>query len=206
MDTTTNGVRRRTRLSPEARRKQLMECATQVFSRRGIGRAGHAEIAELANVSVATVFNYFNTREDLVDEVLNEVEQRILTLITSTFTQEKSPLECIRDFVSSLVDTTYNDTDIVHIWLEWSSSVREDIWPRFTNVQTKINEIIGTSLQQGFEDKELASAMDANNAAQALTASFYLAVQMVNRPDQPSRETVIDFVNDYVTSLLRPLN
>ena len=47
-----------------------MECAIEVFSRRGIGRAGHAEIAEQAKVSVATVFNYFNTREELVDEVL----------------------------------------------------------------------------------------------------------------------------------------
>lgn len=205
MDTTTS-VRRRTRLSPEARRKQLMECATKVFSRRGIGRAGHAEIAELANVSVATVFNYFNTREDLVDDVLTEVEKRILALVNDTFTEDKAPLECIHDYVSSLVDTTFNEPDIVHIWLEWSSSVREDVWPRFTSVQSRINEIIGNSLQQGFEQDELTSAMNAGNAAQALTAAFYLAVQMVNRPDQPSRETVIDFVNDYVTSLLRPLS
>lgn len=205
MDTTTN-IRRRTRLSPEARRKQLMECATKVFSRRGIGRAGHAEIAELANVSVATVFNYFNTREDLVDDVLTEVEQRILALVNDTFTDNKAPLECIRDYVERLVDTTFNEPDVVHIWLEWSSSVREDVWPRFTNVQERINEIIGNSLQAGFEQQQLTSAMDAKNSAQALTAAFYLAVQMVNRPDHPSRETVIDFVNDYVASLLRPLS
>ncbi|MFM2477555.1 TetR/AcrR family transcriptional regulator [Celerinatantimonas sp. MCCC 1A17872] len=206
MDTTNNNdVRRRTRLSPEARRKQLMECATKVFSKRGIGRAGHAEIAELANVSVATVFNYFNTREDLVDDVLAEVEKRILALVNNTFSQDKTPLQSIHDYVEALVDTTFNEPDVVHIWLEWSSSVREDVWPRFTKIQSRINEIIGQSLQKGFEKDELTSAMNADNAAQALTASFYLSVQMVNRPDQPSREVVIDFINDYVTSLLRPL-
>ena len=75
-------IRRRTRLSPEARRSQLMECAIEVFSRRGIGRAGHAEIAEQAKVSVATVFNYFNTREELVDEVLAEIERFVNQMLS----------------------------------------------------------------------------------------------------------------------------
>ena len=65
--------RRRTRLSPDERNRQLMAHAIAVFARRGLGRAGHAEIAERAGVSVATVFNYFNTREDLVDAVLTEI-------------------------------------------------------------------------------------------------------------------------------------
>ncbi len=65
--------RPRTRLSPQKRKLQLMEIALEVFAKRGIGRGGHADIAEIAQVSVATVFNYFPTREDLVDDVLNFV-------------------------------------------------------------------------------------------------------------------------------------
>ncbi len=62
--------RPRTRLSPQKRKLQLMEIALEVFATRGIGRGGHADIAEIAQVSVATVFNYFPTREDLVDDSL----------------------------------------------------------------------------------------------------------------------------------------
>lgn len=65
--------RPRTRLSPQKRKLQLMEIALEVFATRGIGRGGHADIAEIAQVSVATVFNYFPTREDLVDDVLTHV-------------------------------------------------------------------------------------------------------------------------------------
>ena len=86
-------IRRRTRLSPEARRDQLMECAIEVFSRRGIGRAGHAEIAEQAKVSVATVFNYFNTREDLVDEVLAEIEGFVQQTLRDQVEQDLSVKE-----------------------------------------------------------------------------------------------------------------
>ncbi len=46
--------RPRTRLSPQKRKLQLMEIALEVFAKRGIGRGGHADIAEIAQVSVAT--------------------------------------------------------------------------------------------------------------------------------------------------------
>lgn len=57
--------RPRTRLSPQKRKLQLMEIALEVFAKRGIGRGGHADIAEIAQVSVATVFNYFPTRDEV---------------------------------------------------------------------------------------------------------------------------------------------
>lgn len=74
--------RPRTRLSPLKRKQQLMEIALEVFARRGIGRGGHADIAEIAQVSVATVFNYFPTREDLVDEVLNHVVRQFSNFLS----------------------------------------------------------------------------------------------------------------------------
>ncbi len=43
--------RPRTRLSPQKRKLQLMEIALEVFAKRGIGRGGHADIAEIAQVS-----------------------------------------------------------------------------------------------------------------------------------------------------------
>lgn len=125
-------IRRRTRLSPEARRDQLMECAIEVFSRRGIGRAGHAEIAEQAKVSVATVFNYFNTREDLVDEVLTEIEGFVQQILEQAYNGQGSVRDSIHRHVKLFVDAAYDKPDHASIWLEWSSSVREEVWPRYT--------------------------------------------------------------------------
>ena len=39
---------RANRLSPEDRRRQLLDCAIRVFGRRGLGRGGHAEVASEA--------------------------------------------------------------------------------------------------------------------------------------------------------------
>lgn len=43
--------RPRTRLSPQKRKLQLMEIALEVFAKRGIGRGGHADIAEILRKS-----------------------------------------------------------------------------------------------------------------------------------------------------------
>ncbi|MGX5836252.1 TetR family transcriptional regulator [Aeromonas piscicola] len=193
-------IRRRTRLSPEARRNQLMECAIEVFSRRGIGRAGHAEIAEQAKVSVATVFNYFNTREELVDEVLAEIERFVHQMLEQAYTGQGPINDSIRRHVKLFVDAAYDQPDHASIWLEWSSSVREEVWPRYAKLLDKVLERIAPHLQRAMDAGEIRSVLSAQDLARSLTGFGYVMMQMINQPQRPSREDVTDFLFKYVTA------
>ncbi|MHA7002111.1 TetR/AcrR family transcriptional regulator [Aeromonas schubertii] len=196
-------IRRRTRLSPEARRSQLMECAIEVFSRRGIGRAGHAEIAEEAKVSVATVFNYFNTREELVDEVLGEVEAFIRQLMTEAYADHHPICDSIRRHVELFVNVAYERPDHANIWLEWSSSVRDEVWPRYVKLLDEILEHITPRLQKALDRGEIESELSALALARILTSFGYLMMQMVNAPERPLRSEVVETVYQYVTAPLK---
>ncbi|RQM73123.1 TetR/AcrR family transcriptional regulator [Aeromonas hydrophila] len=193
-------IRRRTRLSPEARRNQLMECAIEVFSRRGIGRAGHAEIAEQAKVSVATVFNYFNTREELVDEVLAEIERFVHQMLEQAYTGQGPVSDSIRRHVKLFVDAAYDQPDHASIWLEWSSSVREEVWPRYAKLLDKALERIAPHLQRSMDAGEIQSVLSAQDLARSLTGFGYVMMQMINQPQRPDREEVTDFLFKYVTA------
>ena len=193
-------IRRRTRLSPEARRNQLMECAIEVFSRRGIGRAGHAEIAEQAKVSVATVFNYFNTREELVDEVLAEIERFVHQILEQAYTGQGPVSDSIRRHVKLFVDAAYDQPDHASIWLEWSSSVREEVWPRYAKLLDKALERIAPHLQRAMDAGEIQSVLSAQDLARSLTGFGYVMMQMINQPQRPDREEVTDFLFKYVTA------
>ena len=193
-------IRRRTRLSPEARRSQLMECAIEVFSRRGIGRAGHAEIAEQAKVSVATVFNYFNTREELVDEVLAEIERFVHQMLEQAYTGQGPVSDSIRRHVKLFVDAAYDQPDHASIWLEWSSSVREEVWPRYAKLLDKALERIAPHLQRAMDAGEIQSVLSAQDLARSLTGFGYVMMQMINQPQRPDREEVTDFLFKYVTA------
>ncbi|MGL5286913.1 transcriptional regulator, TetR family [Aeromonas sp. RU39B] len=195
-------IRRRTRLSPEARRTQLMECAIEVFSRRGIGRAGHAEIAEQAKVSVATVFNYFNTREDLVDDVLGEIEQFMHKVMTQAYAAGQPINACIRRHVEMFIDVAYDKPDHANIWLEWSSSVREEVWPRYVKLLDSSLGHIAQHLQSAMDRGEVESSLSAAQLARGLTSFGYLVMQMVNAPERPDRRDVVDTIYHYVTAPL----
>ncbi|WP_429012230.1 TetR/AcrR family transcriptional regulator [Aeromonas veronii] len=193
-------IRRRTRLSPEARRSQLMECAIEVFSRRGIGRAGHAEIAEQAKVSVATVFNYFNTREELVDEVLAEIERFVNQMLSQAYGDQGSIFDKIQRHVRLSVDAAYDQPDYAGIWLEWSSSVREEVWPRYTRLLDQCLELIASELQTAMDAGEITSVLSAQELARSLTGFGYVMMQMINQPQRPVRQEVTDFLFKYVTA------
>ena len=193
-------IRRRTRLSPEARRSQLMECAIEVFSRRGIGRAGHAEIAEQAKVSVATVFNYFNTREELVDEVLAEIERFVNQMLSQAYGDQGSIFDKIQRHVRLSVDAAYDQPDYAGIWLEWSSSVREEVWPRYTRLLDQCLELIASELQTAMDAGEITSVLSAQGLARSLTGFGYVMMQMINQPQRPARQEVTDFLFKYVTA------
>ena len=193
-------IRRRTRLSPEARRSQLMDCAIEVFSRRGIGRAGHAEIAEQAKGTVATVFNYFNTREELVDEVLAEIERFVNQMLSQAYGDQGSIFDKIQRHVRLSVDAAYDQPDYAGIWLEWSSSVREEVWPRYTRLLDQCLELIASELQTAMDAGEITSVLSAQDLARSLTGFGYVMMQMINQPQRPAREEVTDFLFKYVTA------
>ena len=63
-------------------REQISAAALRLFAERGFEAVTIAEIAEAADVSQKTVFNYFSTKEDLVYSREEEVEQQLREAIT----------------------------------------------------------------------------------------------------------------------------
>ena len=65
----------------ERTRQLLADTARRLFSERGFEQVSVAEIARAAEVSQATVFNYFPNKEDLVYNRLETFEEQLLTAI-----------------------------------------------------------------------------------------------------------------------------
>src|SRR5258708_4899649 len=73
-------------LGLRARKKQqtrqlIADTARRLFAERGFEAVPVAEIARVADVSQATVFNYFPTKEDLLYSRLEAFEQELLSSI-----------------------------------------------------------------------------------------------------------------------------
>ncbi|WP_407331422.1 TetR/AcrR family transcriptional regulator [Enterovibrio sp. 27052020O] len=182
----TSSGRTRTRLSPEQRKEQLLGYALEVFSKRGIGRAGHADIADMAGVSVATVFNYFSTREELVDVVLNQAEKEFQQLISRNIQLGNGDAHASLSHVASaLINAALEDKEWLKVWFEWSTSIREDIWPNFVNGKNLVLEQYASLFEQGIESKTLPANREPMEMARMFDGVCYiLYLQAHQQPDK----------------------
>jgi AcrR family transcriptional regulator len=79
-------------------RQLIADTARQLFAERGFERVTVTEIAREAEVSPATVFNYFPTKEDLFYSRLEAFEEELLAAI-----RERGPGESVLDAFSGFL-------------------------------------------------------------------------------------------------------
>lgn len=195
----SNG-RTRTRLSPCLRKEQLLTVALDVFSKRGIGRAGHADIAEIAHVSVATVFNYFPTREELVDAVLQRAEEIFKQLVFSTLKQyPKDAKSALINIACNLVDAALDDKEWLKIWFEWSTSIREDIWPNYICAKNDILSHIAASIDKSLQCKALTSQRGSIELAKLFDGICYILYLQAHQ--QPEKTVLMQQAKNYIQFL-----
>lgn len=183
--------RPRTRLSPQKRKEQLHDIAIEVFARRGIGRGGHADIAKIAQVSVATVFNYFQTREDLVDEVLNQVEKHYSEFINKSIDTDASAEYNLNTLTNNIINSAIIGENWMKVWFEWSTSTRDEVWPLFLTCnesnQKKMELMFDNAMESG-EICDRHNSADLANLFHGICYSLY--VQANRNPDAQYLATV----------------
>ncbi|XVV09851.1 TetR/AcrR family transcriptional regulator [Actinoplanes sp. CA-131856] len=79
-------------------RRLIADTATRLFAERGYERVTVSEIARAAEVAEQTLYNYFPTKEQLVTDREQEIEERLSELIRSRDTTI-SPAAAVREYV-----------------------------------------------------------------------------------------------------------
>ncbi|MBV7297880.1 TetR/AcrR family transcriptional regulator [Enterovibrio paralichthyis] len=194
---TTSSGRTRTRLSPEQRKEQLLGYALEVFSKRGIGRAGHADIADMAQVSVATVFNYFSTREELVEAVLKEAQLEFHKLIARHLHLGKKNVRHSLSFITSaLIDAALEDKEWLKVWYEWSTSIREDIWPEFVEGKNVVLDQYTELFEHGIKEGVLPERRSAIELARLFDGICYILYLQTHQ--QPDKDALVRQADGYI--------
>ena len=86
--------RKRTVLSPDIRRHQLLDAATWVFARKGYRRAGISDIIARAGVARGTFYLYFDSKEQVFLAIVEEFHKNISHAIT---TVSETPTDRVGD-------------------------------------------------------------------------------------------------------------
>jgi TetR/AcrR family hemagglutinin/protease transcriptional regulator len=150
----------------------------RVFARRGLGAARHAEIARVARVSVPTVFVYFPTRKALVRAVLEEVARFFTEMAETVHSKSEPAPDLILRHLRAFADAVDTHPDHTRVLLEWSTALRDEVWPLFLRFQEKIIALIGRTIRRWRLETASNRDPEAEDDARMIAATGYVLVQM----------------------------
>jgi TetR/AcrR family hemagglutinin/protease transcriptional regulator len=172
---------RAARLSPEARKAQLLETAIRVFAVEGIGHSNHSQIASQAGVSLASVFAYFPTHEDLTRAVLKEVSRFMLDeLVEANQTGSEDALSSIENTLIGFADMIDHPRhcNYAKVWFDWSTAIREKTWPLYLEHHVKVLKVFETTLRRGKVAGEVPRQVKEKDAAWVLVGVGHMIAHM----------------------------
>jgi AcrR family transcriptional regulator len=173
----------------EARKQDVLEVALALFAERGFHNVSMQEIADVAEFSVGTLYNLFENKDGLFEELLETTKKRIHADLFEILDAPVDPVVCIRRFILSIPDIleAYAPFVKVHVSeLGKKGSKAANLENDFNALMNaRMAEIIAAGISQG-----QFRAVDPLIAAQTLGAvSETLAFEMAGHFD---KEEAID--------------
>jgi AcrR family transcriptional regulator len=90
--------------STDSKRHAILEASLEIFTKRGFHEATMEEIAVTSGVAKGTLYRYFASKEDLVEQLLARTRGDIAQRFLGVFSESDDVLDQIQGFIEEWVD------------------------------------------------------------------------------------------------------
>ncbi len=146
------------------KRDTILKASLEVFTARGFHEATMDEVAATSGVAKGTLYRYFESKEDLLEQLLTETRARILQRFGAVFTQSDNVTEQIQAFIEDWIAFIEENHELYRLIQAEGTRLRGGI-------QTIFYEALISNLPM---IKERVVSMD--DAGELKTVSFHTVV------------------------------
>jgi AcrR family transcriptional regulator len=134
----------------QEKKEAILNAALELFKKYGVNKVSIVDIASKASVSQVSIYNFFNSKENLKNELLKKLWENYYTAITSII-GSNIPIQCkIEKFFYTVVEYSGNYS-ANFIAESFRNQLQKE--QNSTELQTKsIEEEIVSLLNQGIEE------------------------------------------------------
>ncbi len=193
---------RRERNKYETRRR-LLSAARTLFAERGVSGTTIDDLAEAADVSRATFFNYFPSKDAVVSALHDGHMQKLGALIDGLLEREMTTNERIRLVLEDVTDATHRFREYLRAGELERDPAREQISPERTE---QFHDQIRRVLDRGIADGEVRTDFSAHFLAQTVAAVYISSVQYSRPPaaDNTDNTDSFDDALRFIAEALEP--
>ena len=95
-------VKEKRELKKNLKRERIIEAASKLFSRKSYHEVMMEDVARLTSVAKGTVYNYFNSKEELYFFIMKKRMETLIDALQNKITCEKNSIDSLRVFVTYL--------------------------------------------------------------------------------------------------------
>jgi TetR/AcrR family fatty acid metabolism transcriptional regulator len=100
---------------PLDKRRQILDAAIRVFARQGFHSTRVSDIADEAGVAYGLVYHYFESKDQVLNELFSERWSLLLAAIEEADRDEASAREKLAAVASFIVDSYRHDPDLMKV-------------------------------------------------------------------------------------------
>jgi AcrR family transcriptional regulator len=177
------------------KRDALRGGAAQHFAQRGFDRASMASVAAACGVSKALIYHYYDSKESLLFDILNEHLSALSAAVDSAARTDAAPDHRLRAMVHAIL-REYEDADAEHkLQLDALDTLPDPMKAPLIAFQQQITLRMRDVLVQIAPDRITGRAMPATMTAFGILNWVYIW----HRPDGPmTRTEFADFATDFI--------
>jgi AcrR family transcriptional regulator len=174
----------------QATRAAIHDAAMALFAAQGFGATTIDQIAERADLSRATVFAHFATKEDIVFGDAPQAIEALAALLAEA-PAEQGPLVAVRDWLRQL--TGWIEPELV-LQLRLAREV-PGVGARRLQIYRRVEDVIAGALRREL-GQELAATLAASSLIAALRAMEETAAARMEQGGRPLADAEIDALLD----------
>jgi TetR/AcrR family transcriptional regulator, fatty acid metabolism regulator protein len=100
---------------PADRRRQILDAAIRVFARQGFHSCRVSDIADEAGVAYGLVYHYFNSKDEVMNELFDERWSLLLQAIAEIDTRSISGREKLGEVAGFIIDSYRHDPELMKV-------------------------------------------------------------------------------------------
>ncbi|MGH3411888.1 MAG: TetR/AcrR family transcriptional regulator [Marmoricola sp.] len=193
-------TRPRTRAATGERREQLLHIAGDLFAERGFRNTTVRDIADAAGILSGSLYHHFDSKESMVDELLDTFQQELFGEYDDIVASDRSPREKLEAVVRVSFDAIDRHHSEVAIFQNDAAYLAGfDRFGYLTRRNARFRELWTGLLRDGVAAGELRTDLDVEVVFRFLRDTVWVAVNWYRPGGALSAGEVAD---QYLTILL----
>jgi len=158
---------------PEEKRYRILQCATEEFAQNGYENANISAIAKAADISVGSIYKYFEGKQDLFLTVVHHGINRIDTVLNNLLEEDVDVLLKVERIIRELQDFSKTQGTLIKLYNEITGENDDNLARQLAEAMEGVSSgVYKTAIEQGKRAGEIRQDIDTGMAAFMLDNLF----------------------------------